>query len=247
MMLAEKLKHFVKKTYLIPFIGAELEFYLLGADLEGVGDFAARFLDGFAGRGLLYDLEKERGSSQFEMKFCHSEDVCALCEEIVAAKEYAISLAREFSLEAVFVGRPFVDDCGSALQINLSLHDKNGDFVESAIDGAIAGLLLSLDAKMTVYAPDFARFERDYNISLHQKGKFTAPINKSYGFDNRTCAIRVIKGERIEFRVPSADADPFAVLDAVLDAVLYGLESDLKPGDAIYGNAFDYDLCRFPH
>ena len=97
---------------------------------------------------------------------------------------------------------------------------------------------------------DKRRFDYDLNYQLFKNKKYTSPINISWGYDNRTTAIRIPKSEnenrRIEFRVPPANINPDIVILKVLEAIKYGIENRLNPPEPIYGNAFDkqYQLKR---
>ena len=60
-----------------------------------------------------------------------------------------------------------------------------------------------------------------------------APINATWGEDNRTTAIRAIsgsaKGTRIELRLSAADMNPYLAMAASLAAGLEGIERQLEP------------------
>ena len=94
----------------------------------------------------------------------------------------------------------------------------------------------------------FVEIQFELNRNLFKKGKFTAPVNLSFGADNRSCAIRIPSnslaqknnyGKRLEYRVASASADPALCLSAILSAILFGIENDLKIAEQLHGNAFD--------
>lgn len=72
---------------------------------------------------------------------------------------------------------------------------------------------------------------------------FWAPTDATWGCENRTTALRVIPGsdksQRVEFRLGSADANPYIVLAASLGAGLYGIEHEIEPEPPVSGNAYD--------
>jgi glutamine synthetase len=74
---------------------------------------------------------------------------------------------------------------------------------------------------------------------------FWAPTDATWGVENRTTALRVIPGsaksQRVEFRIGSADANPYIALAAALGAGLYGIQHELEPTDMVTGNAYDQD------
>lgn len=69
-----------------------------------------------------------------------------------------------------------------------------------------------------------------------------APTMPNWGVQNRTCAQRVIndrpEATRVEFRVPAADANPYATLAFCLGAGLYGIRNRIDPGAPVEGNAY---------
>ena len=73
----------------------------------------------------------------------------------------------------------------------------------------------------------------------------SAPINTHWGLENRTTSLRVLgsskKSKRIEFRLGSADANPYLVAAANIAAGLEGIESGLLPGQPITGNAYEQE------
>ncbi|MBY4677648.1 glutamine synthetase family protein [Marinobacterium arenosum] len=72
---------------------------------------------------------------------------------------------------------------------------------------------------------------------------FWAPTDATWGVENRTTALRVIPGsaksQRVEFRLGSADANPYITLAASLAAGLYGIEHEMEPEAQVKGNAYD--------
>lgn len=255
-ILKESQKFFFNSNSLIPKIGCELEFFLLEssgrsyADTELVNDFIAELKKNF-------QTEKERGVSQIEIKTRFRADLSGLCEEIENCKKLVTDLACKRKLSASFAAQPFTEDCGNALQFNISLHDKNGRnlFVinEKLLKDSATKLLQLTNEMMIFMAPrqeDYIRFSFDLNHKLFCQGKFTAPVNLSFGSDNRTCAIRIPStknNKRLEYRIASATADPWLCISAILLALAY---CPAEPSDSvrqIFGNAFDeqYKLQNF--
>ena len=75
---------------------------------------------------------------------------------------------------------------------------------------------------------------------------FWAPTEASWGVDNRTCALRTIPGseksQRIEYRLTSADSNPYLALAAALASGLWGIENSVEPGEPVVGNAYEAEL-----
>jgi glutamine synthetase len=78
-----------------------------------------------------------------------------------------------------------------------------------------------------------------------------APLNASWGLENRTCAIRAIPGSatatRLEFRQTAADMNPYIAMAAILAAGLWGIEHGKEPPPAVEGDASGRgDLAPLP-
>ena len=251
-ILKKSQEFFQNSTSLIPKIGCELEFFLLPKRDDVIAELDAELQKNFS---LIYKTEKEQGINQVEIKTTFTSDLTRLCEELESAKNFIKNFADKKNLIASFAAQPFADDCGSALQFNISLHDHNDknlfEFDKFLLTKSAAALLEMTNSMMIFLAPkeeDYLRFSREINRDLFKKGKFTAPINLSFGGDNRTCAIRIPKlTKRLEYRPAAADADSWLCISAILSAIFYGINHDLVLSQQIYGNAFDekYQLKNF--
>ncbi len=266
-LLRKSFANFTNSVKFFPHFGIELEFYLLDQNLQTlenqglVDDYILELKNIFLKNSQIYNVEKEQGRGQIEIKIAPTSDLSRLCEDIEEIKKSAKNLANKNNLIASFAAQPFVDDCGSALQFNFSLHDENGENLFAKKDElffqSIAGMLELLDEMMIFCAPkkeDYLRFDLEINRALHKKGKYTAPVNISFGDDNRTAAIRIprvenVKQSRIEFRVAAADSDPYLMLVSLLSVVDYGIVQKLAIQDLqkVFGNAFDeqYAIKKF--
>lgn len=246
-------------------IGIELEFYLTNHDhcpihsTTIIRDFIAQL----ALQTNLFDVEAEQGIGQIEIKTKEVRyDIAQLCHDIEEIKLRVDQLARQKNIKANFQSRPFVQDCPSSLQFNISLHHANGKHVmvkkDTLFYKIIATLLDNTNAMLAILAPskeDYARFDKEYNRTIFALGKYGAPTNLSFGHDNRTCAIRYkatkygykesIHGYKIEYRVASSGANPYLSLAAMI-FYLARIFNDNGCNHYIetHGNAFDvqYDL-----
>ncbi|KAI8804121.1 glutamine synthetase/guanido kinase [Cladochytrium replicatum] len=108
----------------------------------------------------------------------------------------------------------------------------------------LQGLLDGLPSVMPFFAPNINSYKRLVE-------NYWAPITVSYGFENRTAAIRLIvpptcspSSARIEIRVPGADANPYFALAAILACGLRGIRNGLDlttpplEGDAVGAGLF---------
>ena len=71
---------------------------------------------------------------------------------------------------------------------------------------------------------------------------YWAPTKVTWGIDNRTVALRVIRGSakstRVEVRVPGSDINPYLAIAAALAAGLYGIEKKLPLTPRRRGRAY---------
>jgi glutamine synthetase len=78
-----------------------------------------------------------------------------------------------------------------------------------------------------------------------------APLNASWGVENRTCAIRAIPGgaksTRLECRQTAADINPYVAMATTLAAGLWGIERGSDPPPPVEGDASARsDLAALP-
>lgn len=75
-----------------------------------------------------------------------------------------------------------------------------------------------------------------------------APISISWGYDNRSVAVRVPNGppaaRRLEHRIAGAEAHPHLVLAAILAGMLEGIEAQIEPPPPLSGNAYEHEAPR---
>ncbi len=75
---------------------------------------------------------------------------------------------------------------------------------------------------------------------------FWAPTSASWGYENRTCALRVIGGsqqsQRVEYRIGAADINPYIALAAAIGSGLWGIEHRIEPDAPIAGNAYEQPI-----
>ncbi len=258
-----------KLLNLKPIIGIELEFYLenqnSNADQQVVQKFISKLKSEFQKENIdILDIEPEQGIGQIEVKTQPYFDLELLCDDIVKIKAIATDIAQIFDCQANFLSQPYQNDCGSSLQVNFSLTDKNNNFLFAKDDHiesrylltSIANLLKFTNHIMLICAPqiqDYLRFDLELNRNLHKNKKYTAPINISWGYENRTTLIRIpavknINQRRLEFRLAANDADIYLVITFFLLIILDSINDNLEPTLPIYGNAFDekYQLEILP-
>jgi glutamine synthetase len=188
-------------------------------------------------------LITEHGPGQFEINLRHHADALLAADQAVLFKRAVKGSARAHGLVATFMAKPFGHAAGSGMHVHLSLLDRLGRNVfddggagSALLRHAIAGLCATMPDFMPVFAPNQNSFRR------LRPGAF-APTAPTWGYENRTVAIRVPyaggPARRLEHRVAGADANPHLVLAAVLAGVLHGIEARLEPVEPCAGCAYD--------
>jgi glutamine synthetase len=133
---------------------------------------------------------------------------------------------------------------GSAMHLHHSVVDiGTGDNLFANADGSnsamfehfVGGLQKFLPQITPLFAPNVNSFRR-------MRPSFSAPINLQWGYDNRSCGLRVPISERqarrVENRLPGADANPYLAIAASLIAGYAGVKQKLKPAPMVVGNAY---------
>ncbi len=238
-------------------IGCELEFFLLkknkkeAASLVEVNNFIKIIPRFLTTSKISYKITKEQGASQIELQTDFSSDLNLLAQFIEEFKIDVSLLANNNNLQTSFAPQIFVDDCGNSLQFNISLHDNHGNncFAENSILHKFCQNLLNKTPQILPHLinndEDYQRFNKELNLNLFKIGKYTAPVNLSYGFDNRSCAIRIAKThenkKRVEYRIAGANSNCYNAIAAILNNSKNFSQNELITNDKrlIFGNAFD--------
>jgi glutamine synthetase len=186
---------------------------------------------------------------QHEIAFRYDEAM-RTCDNHVIYKNGAKEIAAQQGSSLTFMAK-FNEREGNSCHIHLSLRDEDGipvyagdrpNGVSEVFEHFLAGQLAGLRELSAFFAPNINSYKR------YQAGSF-APTAVAWGWDNRTCALRVIgHGESLRFenRVPGGDVNPYLAVAAMIAAGLYGLEHELPLPDAFPGNAYVSDAERVP-
>ncbi|NYJ06193.1 glutamine synthetase family protein [Petropleomorpha daqingensis] len=206
--------------------------------------------NGMAGAGMTVESAKgECNLGQHEIAF-RFRDALGTADNHVVYKNGAKEIAAQSGMSLTFMAK-FNEREGNSCHLHVSLRDAD-DRPVFAGDGAhgfspvfehwLAGLLAAQREFTLLMAPNINSYKR---FAL---GSF-APTAVAWGFDNRTCALRVIghgSSLRAENRVPGGDVNPYLALAALVAAGLHGIENELPLEPAFEGNAYASDKPRVP-
>lgn len=195
-------------------------------------------------------LIHESGAAQMEVNFLHG-DPLRLADQVFLFKRTMREAALRHGIYATFLAKPMAVEPGSAMHIHQSLEDAFGNNIFAAADGGhtdlfmhyIAGLQRYVPSAMALFGPNVNSYRR---IARHE----SAPINVQWGYDNRTCGLRVPIAEardtRVENRFAGADANPYLAIATSLACGYLGIRDRLRPTEPLADSAYDlaYDLPR---
>ena len=189
---------------------------------------------------------REHGPGMYEMNIRYANALTA-ADRTMLFKTGVKEICHQMGLTASFMAKWNDQEDGSSGHSHMSLWDRNMErnmFWDENAEGHmsplmrqfLAGLLAKLPEFMALYAPVINSYKR------YIEGTW-APLNTTWGMDNRTCAVRIInngkRAIRVENRVPGADANFYLVFSAMLASGLYGIEQQLELPARLEGNAYD--------
>ncbi|EKY1942794.1 glutamine synthetase [Cronobacter turicensis] len=234
-----------------PVIAPEVEFYLQAQD--GAPPTSRCFDIDMPGRdsALLEAMETEARrqglpvcgivaeaeAGQFELNFNHTPRVVEMCDRVLAARRLVHQVAEKQGYRASFMAKPHARLSGSGLHVHISLNDAQGNNLFTGDAGtpnvmmrrSLSGLLALMPASVALVTPGANAFRR-LRKSLNE------PLFSSWGYNDRSAALRLPCADptrqRIEYRLASADANPYLVAAAALAGILYGLDRPLPLPEA---------------
>ncbi len=163
-------------------------------------------------------------------------------EGIAAADKAALfktavkEIAARHNVTPTFMAKWNADLPGSSGHIHQSLASATGENMFRSGDGApaimrhyIGGLAHYLPELMAMIAPTINSYKRTVPGAW-------APVNATWGEDNRTTAIRSITGSpkstRVELRLSAADMNPYLAMAASIAAGIEGVRRGIEPPPA---------------
>jgi glutamine synthetase len=211
------------------------------ADPRGV---VRQLTESLAGMGMgTFAANHEYMNSQYEINLRHAPALTA-ADRAFRLKSAVKDVAAQNNLIATFMGKPFNDQGGSGFHLHVSAdRDDDNAFAERGdADGVsdelrrfTAGVLAHAPALMALLNPTINAYRRIVPDSL-------APINISWGWDNRTAFVRIPaergRATRVEIRIGDGSANPYLVVAAILFAGLHGLREELPLPDPVSGDAY---------
>lgn len=247
------------------YVGSECEFFLFHTDDKGLPttqthdtasyfDLAPIDLGENARREMCLLLEDmgylieashhEVAAGQHEIDFRYDEAL-KTADNIVNFKMVVKIIAQKHGLHATFMPKPFRDEAGSGMHINMSLN-KDGKNV--FYDGG-EGLGLSKDAYYFIggvfahMKGMTALFNPLVNSYKRLITGYEAPNYITWARRNRSPLIRIpaVKNSdpRLELRSPDPTCNPYLALAVLLEAGMEGIENKIEPPKELTRNIYE--------
>jgi glutamine synthetase len=180
------------------------------------------------------------------------EAALACCEAMEAAdraalfKTFVKVLAQRHGLMATFMAKWSNKYPGQSGHLHVSMRDQSGGavFHDPAKPHSMSDEMRWFVGGQQALMPEIlAMVACTVNSYSRLIPGFWAPTVSTWGVENRTTALRVIRGgpssQRVEYRIAAADINPYIALAAAIGSGLWGIEHRIEPDAPIEGNAYD--------
>ena len=185
----------------------------------------------------------ESGTAQLEINFNHGDPI-QLCDQVIIFKRLVRQVALKHGVYATFMAKPMEFQPGSAMHLHISAVDrKSGKNLFGTPSNGLSDTFGHFVGGLQRYLPEVAPlFAPNVNSFRRMRPTHSAPINLQWGYDNRSCGLRVPISDpanaRIENRLPGADSNPYLAIAASLVCGYLGVRDKLEPMPMVEGNAY---------
>ncbi len=203
----------------------------------------------------LEGLHTETGPGVLEAALRH-DDALRAADKGALFKTFTKVWAQRHGLMATFMAKWSMDWPGQSGHLHISLQDEAGAnlFHDPAAAHTMSDVQRWFLGGQQQLMPELlAMVASTVNSYRRMVPGLWAPLDATWGVENRTCALRVIPGapkaQRIEYRVSAADINPYLALAAAIGSGLWGIENKIEPTEPVSGNAYEQsfpDTLRLP-
>ncbi|MBX9898041.1 MAG: glutamine synthetase [Qipengyuania sp.] len=210
-------------------------------------DFYQELLETCAAMDLeIEGLHTETGPGVLEAAL-RVDDALAAADKAALFKTVAKILCQRRGWMATFMAKWSRDWPGQSGHLHTSLYDaKSGEttFFDANAERQMSDNMRWFVGGQQALMPELlAMVAPTVNSYTRLIPGYWAPTSATWGYENRTCALRVIGGspsaQRVEYRISAADINPYIALAVVIGSGLWGIEHRIEPDAAIEGNAYE--------
>ncbi|MDQ3889287.1 MAG: glutamine synthetase family protein [Actinomycetota bacterium] len=186
--------------------------------------------------------DHEDSPGQLELNFLFDRAV-RTADNLSTYRQICAAVARKHGVVACFMPKPFTGVSANGAHHHFTLvdgegknvfYDENGPAKLSELGRQfMGGILDHYRALCAITASTVNSYKRFWDFG------FWAPIYKDYGWQNRTCLVRVASGGRFEYRAVDSACNPYLTQAALLRAGLDGVKRRLDPGPPQQRNVYD--------
>jgi glutamine synthetase len=210
--------------------------------------------------------DHEDSPGQLELNFAYDEAL-RTCDRLTTYRQICAQVAREFDLIACFMCKPFMGVSASGCHHNISLWRRGEEevriFNQESLAGlsgsftyrrkgqnpflpgpgetkpgpiglnCIGGVMDHLPALTAIGCSTVNSYRRLWDTG------FWAPVYADWGYQNRTCGLRVSAQGRFEYRAVDAMVNPYLMAAALLKAFDDGIRRKLDPGEPEQRNIYE--------
>ncbi len=198
--------------------------------------------------GIPVEFSKgEWGPGQHELNLRYTE-VLEMADRQCIYKQAFKEIAWAQHIAVSFMAKWRSDLAGSSMHLHLSLWDEQGRsaFADDTSD-TFRHFLGGWMHHARAIAPFYAPYPNSYKRYVYQSW---APTRIAWSRDNRTAGFRIVgsgASQRIESRLPGADANPYLAYAAALAAGIDGIKNRIEPPPIFSGDAYgDNSAARVP-
>ena len=211
--------------------------------------------------------DHEDAPGQLELNFMF-DDALRTADRLTTYRQICAQVAREFNIIACFMPKPFMGVSASGCHHNLSLwrggeekvnnlgqgkslpgmsevftYRKGGENTFMPLKGqakpgpiglhCIGGLVKNVRALTAIGSSTVNSYRRLWDTG------FWAPVYADWGYQNRTCALRISAPGRFEYRSVDAAVNPYLMAGALLQAFDDGIVNKMDPGEPEERNIYE--------
>ena len=212
--------------------------------------------------------DHEDAPGQLELNF-QFDTALRNCDRLTTYRQICAQVAREFDLIACFMSKPFMGVSASGCHTNISLWSGGEDQVNKLGQDILPGMEDVFNHRVggeNHFMPDQAHHPKkpgpvglkciggviDHLPALTAIGcstvnsyrrlwdtGFWAPVYADWGYQNRTCGLRVSAPGRFEYRAVDSMMNPYLLAGGLLKAFDDGLDRNLDPGEPESRNIYE--------
>ncbi len=210
--------------------------------------------NGMSGAGIPVEFSKgEFGKGQHEINITY-RNVMETADNHAYYKHGTKEIAALNGAAITFMAKWTMAEAGSSCHLHSSVWNADGSkslmwdddaphHMSETFNHYLGGLMGTAREMSWMFAPFVNSYKR------YQLGSW-APTAIVWSHDNRTCGFRVVgehTGNRIECRIPGADANPYLAFAATIAGGLHGIKNRIAAPDMFSGNAYEAkDVPRVP-